>query len=123
VPRLRIVEAPANHIPAWPMLLTRQQACMFLGGIAEGTFLKVCPVRPVEIGANVVRYRRPDLEAWVDGLEHRLPRGGSSSEVVAPGAAAEPPPVSRPNAAVQRALERAQRGSGGQCRRSATSSG
>ena len=117
----------ADEIPeAWPFLLTREQACAFLGGISEGTFLKVCPVPPIDLGANVVRYRRGELEAWVAALSHRLPRSrpevqdtpaqvAGEVEVVPLGAA------NRASAAVQRALERAQRGQ--TCRRSATSNG
>jgi hypothetical protein len=115
----------SGEIPeAWPLLLTREQACAFLGGISEGTFLKVCPVPPIDLGANVVRYRRGELEAWVAALSHRLPKVRPGSQDAPPAAGGEivpMPPANRPSAAVQRALERAKGVQG--CRRSATSNG
>lgn len=93
---------------AWPLWLSREQALAYLGDIAEKTFLKICPVAPVDMGASIIRYRRYELEAWEASLGHRLPRRPASVEDAAP---AEPPPAAndRPLSPVQRARARASR--------------
>ena len=61
-----------RHVPeAWPLLLSRDQLCAYIGVSAE-TLVKVCPVAPVDLGANVVRYNRDHVDAWVAGLPPRL---------------------------------------------------
>lgn len=80
---------PANdHVPighpryvpqAWPALLSKDQLCAYIG-ISEGTLMKVCPVRPLDLGANVVRYSREQVDAWVATLPPRMIRCALSSE-------------------------------------------
>jgi hypothetical protein len=61
-----------NWIPdAWPLLLSKQQVCAYLG-ISAGTLVRVCPIPPVDLGANVVRYNRLQIEAWANALPPRL---------------------------------------------------
>ena len=55
---------------AWPLLLSREQVCAYLG-ISPDTFSKVCPVPPVDMGAQVVRYHRWQIEAWANALPPR----------------------------------------------------
>lgn len=67
--------APVHAIPnAWPLLMRMETALAYLDNMDERTFKKICPVRPVDLGANVLRYARPDLDAWAAGLDHRLPK-------------------------------------------------
>ena len=64
----------AKDIPdAWPALLSRDQLCAYLGGICDATLRKVCPVPAVDLGANVLKYRRGEIDAWLARLGHRLP--------------------------------------------------
>ena len=63
-----------RYVPqAWPALLSKDQLCAYIG-ISEGTIVKVCPVRPLDLGANVVRYSREQVDAWVATLPPRLIR-------------------------------------------------
>lgn len=54
--------------------MSREQLCAYLGDICEATLLKVCPVAPVDLGANVVRYARVQIDAWLATLPPRAPR-------------------------------------------------
>jgi hypothetical protein len=56
---------------AWPALLSREQLRAYLGGICDDTLRKVCPVAAVDLGANVLRYRKGDVDAWLAGLKAR----------------------------------------------------
>jgi hypothetical protein len=47
-------------------LLTREQLCAYLGGLSWDTVKKILPVRPLDLGANVLRYSRPQIDAWID---------------------------------------------------------
>lgn len=59
---------------AWPLLLSREQLCAYLGGMDERTLVKILPVQPLDIGANLLRYHRPQIDAWVNTLGPRLPK-------------------------------------------------
>lgn len=89
---------------AWPALMSREQLCAYLGGICDATLRKVCPVPPVDLGANVLRYRRVEVDAWVNARPHRLLRA-VENEQDAPSAA--PVANDRPSSAVERARARA----------------
>lgn len=57
-----------RHVPeAWPLLMSREQLCAYVG-VGAVTLAKVCPVRPVDLGANLVRYNRLQIDAWVASL-------------------------------------------------------
>lgn len=108
----------AKGIPdAWPALLSRDQLRAYLGGVCDATLRKICPVPAVDLGANVLKYRRDEIDAWLDGLDHRLPlpRGGEQD-------ASQPLEAANDRAltAIERARSRAERGS--RWRKSATSS-
>lgn len=55
---------------AWPLLLNKEQLCAYLG-VCERTLSKICPVAPLDLGANVVRYDRRQIDAWVERLPAR----------------------------------------------------
>lgn len=76
---------------AWPILLTREQLCAYLGGLSDVTLRKVCPVPAVDLGANVLRYHRAHVDAWVDGLGPRGLRVRTENEQDAPAAANDAP--------------------------------
>lgn len=59
---------------SWPLLLTKDQLCAYLGGLSWDTVRKIMPVAPLELGANVLRYRRPDVDAWVARCPQKAPR-------------------------------------------------
>jgi hypothetical protein len=102
--------AAADVPEAWPKLLTREQLCAYLGHICAATLAKVCPVPPVDLGANVVRWNRAQIDAWLDGLPPRLPRGeGASQDAPTPAAieAAVIEPNDRRLTAVEKARARA----------------
>lgn len=52
---------------AWPLLLTREQVCAYLG-VSPVTFRKVCPVPAVALGAAVTRWNRNQIDEWVNSL-------------------------------------------------------
>ena len=99
----------ADGIPeAWPALLSREQLCAYAGGISDGTLRKVCPVPAVDLGANVLKYRRIEVDAWLASLPHRGLRLAQDGEHDGPsGEQGQPAANDRPSAAVERARARA----------------
>lgn len=84
--------AAVSSIPdAWPALLTREQLCAYLGGMADPTVRKICPVAAVDLGANVLRYRRSEIDAWLGTLHHRGLRVAPDGEQDAPTVANDAP--------------------------------
>ena len=55
----------------WPLLLNRDQLCEYLGA-SWRTLKNVLTVRPVDMGANVIRYSRVEIDDWVATLPPRL---------------------------------------------------
>ena len=76
---------------AWPLLLTRDQLRAYLGGMAAETLFKVCPIPPVDLGANILRYSRLQIDAWVATLTPRAPRLLQDNEPRGQDAALEQP--------------------------------
>lgn len=76
---------------AWPALLTREQLCAYLGGMSDPTVRKVCPVAAVDLGANVLRYRRSEIDEWLERLHSRGLRVVPEGEQDAPPAANDVP--------------------------------
>ena len=67
--------APGHHryIPdSWPALLSKDQLRAYVGGMSEETLSKVCPVSPVDLGANLLRYPRQQVDAWIADLKPRV---------------------------------------------------
>ena len=61
-----------RHVPeTWPTLLSRNQLCAYIGVGAE-TITRICPVRPLDLGANLVRDSRRQIDDWVATLPPRL---------------------------------------------------
>ncbi len=61
-----------RHVPeTWPTLLSRDQLCAYIG-VGVETITKVCPVRPLDMGASLVRYSRAQIDEWVATLPPRL---------------------------------------------------
>lgn len=61
-----------RHVPeAWPALLSREQLCSYIG-VSPTTLTRVCPVRPLDLGANLVRYSRAQIDEWVATIPPRL---------------------------------------------------
>jgi hypothetical protein len=67
---------PHARVPdAWPLFLTMDMLIAYLGGdINARTVRKICPVHPLDLGANKVRYHRLQIDAWADTLKPRLPK-------------------------------------------------
>ncbi len=55
----------------WPLLLNRDQLCEYLGA-SWRTLKNVLTVRPVDLGANVVRYSRVQIDEWAATLPPRF---------------------------------------------------
>ncbi len=101
--------APGAIPEAWPLLLTREQLCAYLGGISAPTLGRICPVAPLDLGVHLLRYDRRQIDAWIAGLPPRLPRGDGTSQDAPPAPdldAAE----SRTDSAIERAAARAKEG-------------
>lgn len=92
---------------AWPALLSRKKLCAYLGDISTRTLLKVCPVAPLDLGANVILYDRRRVDAWIATLPLRLPRTGADEQDAPPEAADPLTANDRPASAVERARRRA----------------
>lgn len=61
-----------RHVPeSWPTLLSRDQLCAYIG-VGADTITRICPVRPLDLGANLVRYSRHQIDEWVATLPPRL---------------------------------------------------
>ena len=102
---------------AWPLLLTREQLRAYLGGMSEPTLAKICPVRPVDLGAQLLRYNRLHIDAWVATLPPRLLQAvASGQDEAAPAAPVLDVPVSRTSDAIERARQRAERKKPAPCR-------
>ena len=100
-----------RHIPdAWPALLSEDQLLAYVGGMSKETLLKVCPVPPVDLGANLLRYQREAVDVWVASLPLR-----SSGLRKEPGRGRVEPPSSlevandRATSALERARARSRR--------------
>jgi hypothetical protein len=73
---------------------------------------RICPVAPLALGVNLLRWRRADIDGWVSGLPSRL---AETSAYVTEGS---PPPRPNPSdlagkerrsSALERASQRALR--------------
>jgi predicted DNA-binding transcriptional regulator AlpA len=82
-------EARPGGDPYWPLLLTMEDAAAFLR-LSEDTFRRICPVAPVDLGARLLRWRRPDLETWVEGMPARLKAAADEAQDAAPPPVADP---------------------------------
>jgi hypothetical protein len=60
--------AHTHDAPDWPNMMRIETACAYLDNMDPRTFRKICGVRPVALAANVLRYRRADLDAWSAAL-------------------------------------------------------
>ena len=61
-----------RHVPeTWPALLSRDQLCAYIG-VSADTLTRICPVRPLDLGASVVRWSRLQIDEWVATLPPRL---------------------------------------------------
>lgn len=56
-----------DRLPAWPALLSKTQLEAYVG-VSWATLLKICPVPPVDIGANLVRFSRAQIDEWLSSL-------------------------------------------------------
>jgi predicted DNA-binding transcriptional regulator AlpA len=86
---------------AWPLLMSREQVCAYLGMSAD-TLKRVLPVPALALGAKLLRWRRTDIDEWAAGLPARLTGSGAATE--------NPPPPTHQIAGEERrfsALERA----------------
>ena len=59
---------------AWPAMLTRAELCDYLG-VSWSTLKGVLTVRPVDLGASVVRYSRAQIDDWIKTRPSRV-KGG-----------------------------------------------
>ncbi len=85
--RRAIAGEPQLPREAWPRLLSREQLCGYLG-VCPATLTKICPVPPVALGANVVRWNRVQIDAWLDALPPRLQKSAEPEQ--------DAPPVDAP---------------------------
>lgn len=63
----------ALPLPNWPATLTTEMAARYLM-VGENTFRAIAArsgIRPVDLGASLVRWRRSDLDGLVDKLPAR----------------------------------------------------
>jgi predicted DNA-binding transcriptional regulator AlpA len=90
---------------AWPALLSRPQVCAYVGMSWE-SLSRTCPVPPVALGVNLLRWRRADIDDWISGLPSRLQ---NAAQAEGQEGRSSPPPPSRLAGEERRfdALERA----------------
>lgn len=83
------VTAKPAAIQVWPpLLMTREQLCDYLQ-MSWSSVSKSCPVAPLDVGVNVVRYSRLQIEDWIASLPPRDKRGGQAP---VPAGSASPAP-------------------------------
>lgn len=85
----------------WPLLLSRAQLCEYLGA-SWGTLKNVLTVRPIDMGANIVRYNRDQIDSWAASLPAK--GLGPTNREVSP--ADHEAPIDTTAAALARARER-----------------
>lgn len=56
---------------AWPLLMTRTEVCEYLE-IPPERFFEICPIPPVDLGANVTRYHRWQIWEWANAMPPTL---------------------------------------------------
>lgn len=108
-----------GHIPeAWPALLDRAQLAAYVG-FAEQTLMRILPVRPVDCGVRGIRWKRREIDDWIDNLPHRLPGSKDSAhaeDASPPDHGEHDPAEERRNDALARvkarALKKVNRGKG-----------
>lgn len=83
-------------------MLSREQLCDYLG-VSWSTLRSVLTVSPVDLGVNVIRYRRDQIDEWV---RSRPPRFGKVPQVPEAAAFEASAPDTRLRA-LERARERA----------------
>ncbi|WP_426038204.1 hypothetical protein [Brevundimonas sp. DC300-4] len=66
----------------WPLMLNRSEICEYLGA-SWRTLKNVLTVRPVDMGANMIRYNRRQIDAWAAS---RPPMGPGSIDQDTPSA-------------------------------------
>lgn len=71
---------PLSHLPSWPRLLSLDDLCLYLGVCAR-TCRKICPVPPLDLGVNLLRWDRLRIDEWVDScpLRHRPDRNSGDA--------------------------------------------
>lgn len=69
-PLLPVGQLQAHPLPDWPAMLSRTQLCLYLG-VSWATLKGVLTVRPVDMGASVIRYRRDQIDEWVRSRPQR----------------------------------------------------
>jgi hypothetical protein len=67
----RSASTPGRY--GWPALLSRELLCEYLG-IGASSLAKVCPVQPLDLGLRMVRYHRPQIDAWLETFPHSMLR-------------------------------------------------
>lgn len=105
----------------WPLFLTKEQLCVYLGGMDERTLSKILPVQPLDLGANILRWHRQQVDEWAASLSPRLPKSMKASNDAVP-APQEPEDEDLGLTAAEIALRRAQKraaGGRGKCRKRA----
>ncbi len=63
-------------------LLSKAQAAKYCR-LSKAVFLRICPVRPIDLGSGdprLLRYDIRDLDAWIDDLKNKI-RGGGSADL------------------------------------------
>lgn len=68
--------------------------------LSWSTIAKVCTVAPVDIGANVIRYNRLEVDEWVSGLPSKTIKRS------APAAGMQPPTADDDSQRRQAALDK-----------------
>ena len=92
---------------AWPLLLSIEQACAYLG-VSPVTFRKICPVPAVALSAAVTRWNRNQIDEWVNSLppKNQAFAGGNAADQPRRYQPAEAVADERRNEALQKIRDR-----------------
>lgn len=59
------VSTPPASPRRWPLLLNQTELCEYLG-VSWRTLKGILTVSPIDMGANVTRYNRQQIDAWIE---------------------------------------------------------
>lgn len=68
--------------PDWPRLMRRSRAAAYCS-FSVPSFVRVCPVKPIDLGNGLLRWDRLEIDEWIDSLRPGARRPMTEDEIAA----------------------------------------